>query len=290
MWYLGMLHRNLKDVLIFRSPKLGAKEKRPFVKVLGPYKNEQAVRDDLAVLKKMYGYRENPATSERQRRFMCAELGRLRAGKKTETGMRESQLRDFCRKHNPPSCGCSSMSPTMKKLTYIRKVGAKVLGKEGLSSLLKTLVTKEDIASAYKMLAGKSSGRKKNPGISLSQIRRGTIHELEHTTDRKIARQIALDHLKEDPKYYTHLAKMEKQYKKNVMSADKAMRLTKKVIAYAKDLREEYQKNPGQNYHDQKFLMYMKELEKYKLGSVPYIGTLAKAYEHLESAKESMRG
>lgn len=286
MYYLGMLRRNLKDVVIFRSPRLNKKEKGHFVKVLGPYHSEQAVRDDLQVLNKMYGYRENPATSERQRRFMCAELGRLRAGKRTETGMRESQLRDFCIKHNPPSCGCESMSPTMKKLTYIRKVGAKTLGKEGLSSLLKTLATKEDIESAYKLLLGKS---KKNPGISLSQIKRGTIHELEHTTDRKIAKQIAMDHLKEDPKYYTHLAKMEKQYKKNVMSADKAMRLTKKVIAYAKDLREEYQKNPGQSYHDQKFLMYMKELEKYKLGSVPYIRTLAKAYEHLESAKESMR-
>lgn len=36
-----------------------------------------------------------PAESERQRRFMGAELGRLRAGKKTRTGMSASQLRDF---------------------------------------------------------------------------------------------------------------------------------------------------------------------------------------------------
>lgn len=45
----------------------------------------------------------NPATSERQRHFMCAELGRKRAGKKTQTGMTESQLKDFCmtRKKNP---------------------------------------------------------------------------------------------------------------------------------------------------------------------------------------------
>jgi hypothetical protein len=39
-----------------------------------------------------------PATSERQRKFMGAELGRLRAGKKTKTGMSEEQLRDFARK------------------------------------------------------------------------------------------------------------------------------------------------------------------------------------------------
>ena len=39
-----------------------------------------------------------PAVSERQRKFMGAELGRLRAGKHTQTGMSESQLRDFAKK------------------------------------------------------------------------------------------------------------------------------------------------------------------------------------------------
>lgn len=39
-----------------------------------------------------------PSVSERQREFMGAELARLRAGKKTRTGMGESQLRDFARK------------------------------------------------------------------------------------------------------------------------------------------------------------------------------------------------
>jgi hypothetical protein len=39
-----------------------------------------------------------PAVSENQRRFMGMELGRLRRGEKTETGMSEDQLRDFARK------------------------------------------------------------------------------------------------------------------------------------------------------------------------------------------------
>lgn len=39
-----------------------------------------------------------PAKTERQRAFMGAELGRLREGKRTETGMSERQLRDFARK------------------------------------------------------------------------------------------------------------------------------------------------------------------------------------------------
>lgn len=39
-----------------------------------------------------------PAKSEKQRRFMGAELGRKRAGKKTATGMSEQQLRDFAKR------------------------------------------------------------------------------------------------------------------------------------------------------------------------------------------------
>ena len=39
-----------------------------------------------------------PADSERQRRFMAAELARKRAGQRTETGMSETQLRDYARK------------------------------------------------------------------------------------------------------------------------------------------------------------------------------------------------
>ena len=78
-----------------------------------------------------------------------------------------------------------------------------------------------------------------------------------------------------------------------VISHAQALKLTKKVIAYAKKLYKHEKAgvkgNPGAGYHDQKFLMYLRELEKYKLGSPPYIATLAKAYEHLESAKESMK-
>jgi len=50
------------------------------------------------------GWRSNPgkryrhAVTERQRRFMGAELGRRRAGKRTESGMTTKQLREFARK------------------------------------------------------------------------------------------------------------------------------------------------------------------------------------------------
>ena len=39
-----------------------------------------------------------PAKSAKQRRFMGAELGRKRSGKKTRTGMSEAKLRQYARK------------------------------------------------------------------------------------------------------------------------------------------------------------------------------------------------
>lgn len=39
-----------------------------------------------------------PAKSERQRRFMGAELGRAKSGKKTKTGMSVKQLREYAKK------------------------------------------------------------------------------------------------------------------------------------------------------------------------------------------------
>ena len=42
-----------------------------------------------------------PAKTERQRGFMGAELTRLRAGKKTKTGMSEKQLREFASSVDP---------------------------------------------------------------------------------------------------------------------------------------------------------------------------------------------
>lgn len=44
-----------------------------------------------------------PSTSEKQRRFMGAELARKRAGKKTQTDMSEKQLKEFASKHMCPT-------------------------------------------------------------------------------------------------------------------------------------------------------------------------------------------
>ena len=64
----------------------------------------------------------------------------------------------------------------------------------------------------------------------------------------------------------------------------KAIALSRKVKKLYGQIRKN---NPGKSYHDRKFLQYMKELEKYVIGSAPYIAVLAKAYDQLESAKDS---
>jgi hypothetical protein len=58
------------------------------------------------------------------------------------------------------------------------------------------------------------------------ELERGTEHEMEHTNDRKMARQIALDHLAEDPDYYKHLDVLE-----SVVKSMKASRSKRHITA-----------------------------------------------------------
>lgn len=44
-----------------------------------------------------------------------------------------------------------------------------------------------------------------------SQLIKGIKVELEHTSDKKVAEEIALDHLNEKPNYYELLEKVEKE-------------------------------------------------------------------------------
>lgn len=46
--------------------------------------------------------------------------------------------------------------------------------------------------------------------VDQDELRRGIEVELEHTDDRGLAVEIALDHLAEDPAYYTKLRKIHK--------------------------------------------------------------------------------
>lgn len=47
--------------------------------------------------------------------------------------------------------------------------------------------------------------------VDMDELKMGIEVEKEHTNDVELAKQIALDHLKEVPDYYTRLKKMEKE-------------------------------------------------------------------------------
>ena len=59
-------------------------------------------------------------------------------------------------------------------------------------------------------LSGGRADRKKPSDFDPRRLRVGAAHEREHTRDATVAREIAMDHLVEDPSYYRKLARVEK--------------------------------------------------------------------------------
>jgi len=72
------------------------------------------------------------------------------------------------------------------------------------------------------------------------QLRRGALVELEHTGDRRMAREIAMDHLAEHPGYYVALEKMERELESNPKR-----RRTRGVKRKERDVLEWYRSNRG---------------------------------------------
>jgi hypothetical protein len=65
--------------------------------------------------------------------------------------------------------------------------------------------------------AGKANEKGlKESDVDQKELAKGIEVEYEHTTDKDIAKRIALDHLAELPDYYTRLAKMEEEGKKEL--------------------------------------------------------------------------
>jgi hypothetical protein len=54
------------------------------------------------------------------------------------------------------------------------------------------------------------------------QIQMGLDVEMEHTSTPSIALEIVLDHLSENPEYYTYLKDMEKSFGKNSFHLNKS--------------------------------------------------------------------
>lgn len=61
------------------------------------------------------------------------------------------------------------------------------------------------------MIPGGKADKRRPKDFDPVQLRKGMKVEREHSSDPKIQREIAMDHLTEDPRYYIELEKMEKK-------------------------------------------------------------------------------
>lgn len=103
-----------------------------------------------------------------------------------------------------------------KTCVYKKEDGSKVgCTKGSVNKYLAALHINEDEDKIHGGLADKMTisdiAKKHNVSSAAieKEIRKGIGVELEHTDDSSLAREIAKDHMVEDPKYYTKLIAME---------------------------------------------------------------------------------
>ena len=107
------------------------------------------------------------------------------------------------------------------KLLLKVKVLKKALTAGGMNAAPSTLtggaaLQKEDKTLKKDLLPGGKADSSKPDDFDPESLKEGAAHEKEHTNNEDIAREIAMDHLKEDPKYYTKIKLIEKnQYHKS---------------------------------------------------------------------------
>lgn len=94
--------------------------------------------------------------------------------------------------------------------------GAVAMETESLDQKKKKVNKAEEDASEPKR-----GGDRPDEEFCPEQLKIGTDHEMEHTSDLEVAKRTAKDHLIEIPDYYTRLGKLEDDYKKE-QEANKA--------------------------------------------------------------------
>lgn len=68
------------------------------------------------------------------------------------------------------------------------------------------------VAAWRDMLPGGLADKKKPADFEQAQLAKGTKAETEHVSNKATAKEISMDHLVEDPKYYDKLEKMESKH------------------------------------------------------------------------------
>ncbi len=69
-------------------------------------------------------------------------------------------------------------------------------------------------------MSGGLADKKQPADFDKKKLKQGQKVEMEHTSDPAVAKEIAMDHLSEDPEYYKKLAEMEKQDKMRIVAVD----------------------------------------------------------------------
>jgi hypothetical protein len=69
-----------------------------------------------------------------------------------------------------------------------------------------------DIKNFRERLTGGTADGKPITGYDLEELLTGIKFEMEHTTDRFIALEIAMDHLERVPDYYSRLRRLEREF------------------------------------------------------------------------------
>jgi hypothetical protein len=80
-----------------------------------------------------------------------------------------------------------------------------------LDNMDKAVANKIEIHGNPNILVGGKGDHLKPSDVDKSEFKKGLKIEKEHTKNKSIASEIALDHLAEDPEYYTHLESIHKE-------------------------------------------------------------------------------
>jgi len=81
-------------------------------------------------------------------------------------------------------------------------------------------------------IPGGMADRSKPSDFDPEQLRMGIDVEMEHTKNRRLAKEIAMDHLKEDPRYYSKLKKVHKEGLGRTMNIIETVNLLSRVRAF----------------------------------------------------------
>ena len=117
--------------------------------------------------------------------------------------------------------GSNYTAKEIDKQDNVRSVASMGLsgGREEFDDLLKQHINNKTITESLNKIKGGKADKKKPSDFDPKELKMGIEIEQEHTTDKKLAEEIAMDHLTEFPNYYTELKKMEKKLESGITEA-----------------------------------------------------------------------